>query len=224
MSLGDYQSGTATFRQVLGLVEKLHGEKYLVGSTCAFFGIGLIDQRDPALFDEVVALSLRCIATVPATAAAAGIARLNLARVNAMRGNLDEAEQCARLGLQILRIEPAVSPLAFAVLARILLQAGRAEQAAEVCREGLDVLGAVGTCSTEVELLYTAAEVAHAVFDTAAARARVADAAARLLRSAERISEPAAKERYLTAVPLHRELRSRLLEWLGEPAPRSLLL
>ncbi|MFO0577305.1 MAG: protein kinase [Polyangia bacterium] len=223
MGMGLYAEGRETFQEALALVRKLPGETYLLGSTTAFFSIGLTDQREPRLLDEAMELCRTCIATVAPTAPSAGLSHVSLARAHLMRGDLDVAEAHARHGVQALRVERAICPLAFAALAQVLLRRGERDAAARVCAEGLALLQSIGTSCTGIELLVIAAEVEHARGEAVSAHARLREAASRLRRIALLIPEPATRQRYLTGVPLHAQLAARARDWLGAEDAAALL-
>ncbi len=83
--------------------------------------------------EEAIPLAKTCIAALAPTAPFAGIAHVTLARTYAMCGDLAAAQTHVQQGLQVLLIEPAVCPLAFATLARISLQRGDHAAAQQAC-------------------------------------------------------------------------------------------
>ena len=223
MGLGAYGDGTATFREALYNVNKLQGETYLLGSTTSFFALGLTDQRDSALLSEAVALAKICLATVSPTSPSAGLAHISQARAFAMRGQYEEALQHSEKGVQILRVEPAVAPLAFAMLARVLLLCNKPELAQQTITEGMRLLDQIGSCCTDVDLLYAATEVAFQRGDTAAVHAALRECVRRLRRSADRIPDPVARRCYLRTVPLHGQIWDCLANCFGKETAHELL-
>ena len=216
MGLGELQAGTRSFREAMELVAKLPDETYLLGSTTAFFAQCLVDVEDEALHEEVVALSRTCIGAISPSAPAAGIAHVCLARASLHRGDLEAAAAHARIAVKTLAVESAVVPIAYAALARVLLQKGELAAAEAACAEGLAVVGELERCSTEVELRLAAAEVRYQAGADEAAATELRTARERLDEAAALIPDAAARERYLTQIPLHARVRKLAAERLGD--------
>lgn len=223
MGLGSYADGEATFRQALRLVQTMQGEKYLLGSTSAFFAAGLLDRGDPAQLDEAMALSQECLAAVYPKSASAGVAHVNLARGYLRQGRVAEAEHHAGQGEATLRVEPAVLPIAVAALAESQAQRGDLDTALHTVRAGLQGLQQVGTCSTELDLLVCAAEILARQGAAEEARATWTTCVLRLARNALSIPDLDVRKRYLREVPLNARLLAGAGAFLGADAVERLL-
>lgn len=223
MGLGIYDQGVSTFRRALHEVEQLHGETYLLGSTTAFFAQCLTEQNDPAFLDEAITLANRSLQTVSVTAPAAGIANIALAQAQMARGDLEHAVQFAQVAAKTLRVEPAVFPLACAVLAQVHRATGRIDDARQAIQEGKDVIAKIGGACTDVALLFQAAEFAHHVGDPTTTHEDLRECARRLAKSASRIRDGHIRRSYLLKVPLHARIVDRLSQWLGPDAVTTLL-
>jgi ATP/maltotriose-dependent transcriptional regulator MalT len=131
-----------------------------------------------------------------------GVSRTYLAKVDLRRGDLDRAEAEARLAADLLAVAPPVRPQALATLARVLLTRGRAAEALAAAREAqaaLDEIGTIEEGETLVRLVYV--DTLSATGDGPGRDEAAAVAQERLLARAERISDPAWRERFLTGVP-----------------------
>jgi tetratricopeptide (TPR) repeat protein len=131
-----------------------------------------------------------------------GVARMNLARIALLCREPATAEREARAAAEALQVAPPVRAAAVAVLARALLTQGRAEEALPVARDAfatLESLGMVEEGESLVRLVHAEALSAAGLSDAFAAA--IADARTHLLARAAKISDPAWRERFLTAVP-----------------------
>jgi eukaryotic-like serine/threonine-protein kinase len=98
----------------------------------------------------------------------------------------------------------------------ILLDLGRAAEAVEIGEEAVQHLERLGVAGHgELDLRVALAEARHAAGQVDAAHALLADVIPRLKKRLDDIPEPAARERYLTNVPLHARLVALAKAWLG---------
>jgi len=131
-----------------------------------------------------------------------GSARAYLARIALLSGDPVAAEREVRTAVRLLEIAPPLRAAAVAVLARALLEQGRAEEALPVATDAFTTLVALGMIEegeTLVRLVH--AEALAAVGRAGDFQAAIADAATHLRARAGKISDAAWRERFLAAVP-----------------------
>jgi tetratricopeptide (TPR) repeat protein len=132
-----------------------------------------------------------------------GMSRGYLARSALLSGDLEAAEREARAAAELLAVAPPVRAAAVALLARALLRRGQIDEALSAAGEAFAQLEAAGGALEEGESLI---RLVYVEALSAAGRAAEADLALRaardrLLARAARISDPAWRERFLSAVP-----------------------
>ncbi len=139
-----------------------------------------------------------------------GVARTYLAKIALFAGDLVVAEREARAAAeQLLVVRPLRAP-ALAVLARTLLHLQRPAEALPLATEAHAILSEhseVEEGDALVRLVHVEALAASGAREAAAHAAQ--DARARLLSRADKISAPAWRERFLTAVPDHARTLAR---------------
>jgi hypothetical protein len=107
--------------------------------------------------------------------------------------------------------------MAHGVLARALRSQGRLEEGAAVAREGLALLAKLGdTGFSEVPFRVAAAEVLHAAGELAQGRRELEVALEQIALRADRIPDPALKERYLTGRPENRRAYELARAWFSD--------
>jgi tetratricopeptide (TPR) repeat protein len=148
----------------------------------------------------------------------AAASRFYLARILMLQGDLDGAEREARCSVEVSAPYAQSSTVALAVLASVELCQGRGAAALEHARDAMDRLAALGHIEEGEALVRLAhAEALLATGRADEARDAAADARARLLARADRITEPAWRDGFL-ALPEH----ARTLALAAElAAPRS---
>jgi hypothetical protein len=133
-----------------------------------------------------------------------GVARVYLAEVLRLEGDLAGAEREAREAAAKLEAAPPLRPLALATLADVLLAAGKTEPALEVAREATACVQAAGGVEEGDALVrLVLARALAASGDHEAARATLTAARAELLARAERIRDPALRRTFLDRIPEH---------------------
>ncbi len=143
-----------------------------------------------------------------------GGSRAYLALVLRDAGALDDAEREARRSLACLEGALALKPLAGAVLASVLLAAGRAEDALVAARDAMRWPDAGGNVEEGDALLrLTLARALFATGDAPEARRVLGVARDRLLRRAHTIEAPELRRSYLTRVPEHATTFELALAW-----------
>ncbi len=131
-----------------------------------------------------------------------GAARTYLAKAALLSGDVETAEREARAAAAMLEIAPQLRAPAVGVLARALLGLGRVGEALAAAREAasaIDALGAIDEGESLVRLAFVEALAAAGETDELAVA--IAVARDRLLARADRIKDPAWRERFLTCVP-----------------------
>jgi tetratricopeptide (TPR) repeat protein len=143
-----------------------------------------------------------------------------LAQIALLSGDPADAEQRARAAAEQLAVAPPLRALAMAVLARALLQQGRAPEALAAAEEAFAVLEASGGALEEGESLVRLvhAEALAAAGRRAEALAALAAAKARLLERADAIRDPAWRESFLANVPENARTLALGVEWNGRQA------
>jgi hypothetical protein len=131
-----------------------------------------------------------------------GCARCYAAQIALLADDPARAEREAAAAAELLRVAPPLRASALAVQARAALRQRRAAEAADLARSALallEQLGAIEEGEALIRLVH--AEALAALGDRAAFTRAASDARDRLLEHAARITDPAWRERFLTAVP-----------------------
>jgi eukaryotic-like serine/threonine-protein kinase len=198
--LGELKQGEATLRAALATGEQLH-EVLVPRLARIYLALLLMEQRDPAAWDQVHELATVVAKDVPNTYYA-GMAHCALAEELCARGQLDAAEGEAQKALATLKVAPPLQPLAYAGLGRVLIEQGRAEDARRLTDEGMALVASLGGAGRkEMKLRLRAVEARHAAGDVLGTRSALLDARRALDARAETIPDPAVRERFLTQVP-----------------------
>jgi tetratricopeptide (TPR) repeat protein len=138
-----------------------------------------------------------------------GVSRRYLAEIALASADPTVAEREARAAAELLTSTPLSRAAALATLARVLLAAGQTEAALCAAQEAIGALPETNEGDEEELLVHfvhakaLAANGNHEECRLAAARAKGI-----LLTRATRISDPAWRERFMSAVPLHAETRA----------------
>ncbi len=214
--LGDRAAAEVQLRNNFAVAERLH-EPFLLAYAKTFLAWLLAGSAPTADLDEPTQLARDAIATK--NLLLLGVAHGVLAEIMRRRGDLPGAEAEARAACEAARPFPPYSWHLIALRMQILIEQGRAAEALPIgdgaVRE-LERLGLAG--SGELALRLAVAEVHHAVGHTSAASAALALALERLWIRVNDIPEGAARERYLTQVPVNARLIALGRAWLGEEA------
>jgi tetratricopeptide (TPR) repeat protein/predicted Ser/Thr protein kinase len=198
--LGDFESAEEALRGALagaermGLSEVATSAMQNLGHVLAFRGrleeARLYEQRAVEAFQKLGDPRME------------GVARTYLARIACLAGDRVVAEREARTAAEMLKAAPPLRAAALALLARVLLDLDRPAEALPIAREAhetLESLGALEEGESLVRLVWAEALRASGDRDEFARAARAA--CKRLLARADKISDPAWRERFLTAVP-----------------------
>jgi hypothetical protein len=211
--LGDPDTGAETMRRVLVVAQKLN-EALALSRTGVCLAFILCFYGPLAGCDEAIALADHTVHTKGINSIYLGMAHDVLGHAHLRNGRLADAERESRRALEVLKSIPVLRLSASATLIRILLATDRGAEALTLADAGLDEsdwIGGVGFA--EVRLRVAAAEARHAAGDLDGARAALRSALDHIAQRAERIADPAWRDRYLSRVPDHlraRELAAQL--------------
>ncbi|MGK3987129.1 protein kinase [Sorangium sp. So ce136] len=144
------------------------------------------------------------------------IARCYLAKVALASGDLDVSEREARAVVALAPSAPTFAVQASAVLARALLGLGRTDEAMRAAAEASSQLAEFGTLEEGESLVrVTYAEALAASGRHADAIVAIESARAALLSRAEKLHDPAWRERFLHDVPDNARTLELARQWLG---------
>ena len=214
LELGERAQAEVVLRESLAVAERLndalplaYARTYLALLLAREAKLAELDEPDQ-LAGEILGASSRA----PLISLAHG-ARAETRR---RRGDLVGAEEDTRRACETARPFPAACWGLVALRIHILLALGRAPEALQAGDEAvqwMDHLGLAG--HGEIALRLALAEAQQAAGQGDAARAALADVVHRLKKRADDIPAAAARERYLTQVPVHARLIALAKAWLG---------
>ncbi len=139
--------------------------------------------------------------------------RMYLAVLRALGGDLAGAERDARAVIAMAAPSiPGVHGHALAVLADVLLAAGRADEASAAAAEAMTSVDSGALEAGEALARVTFAEARLALGDVEGARSAIALARDRLLEKAEKIRDPELRESFLRNVPEHARILAHAAE------------
>ncbi len=199
--LGGFAEAEASLRPALAEAERL-GLSELAANVQQ--NLGCV-RMEAGQLDEARALELRAVETLKrlGNTRLEGSARVYLARVHLRAGDLASAAREALAAADCFLATPPLRAAAVAVSARAFSRQGRTADALAAAEEAFALLQAAGGSLEEGESLVRLVhvEALAAAGRTAEARAALHHARARLLSRADRIRDPAWRERFLTQVP-----------------------
>jgi eukaryotic-like serine/threonine-protein kinase len=144
-----------------------------------------------------------------------GVSRIYLATILRCTGDLAAAEAEAGRAIDLLSATPPFQPYALATLADVLLARGRVPDALDRAARAVEQVRALEHVQDgEAFARVVYAEALEASLDHAAARAAIAEAESRLLAQAEKISEPALRQSFLSRVPENARILQLSRAWL----------
>ncbi|WP_437964413.1 protein kinase [Sorangium sp. So ce260] len=212
--LGDFERAESMLRAALAEADRMH----------------LRDMRFAAEMNLAQVLACRghlaearALAESAATSSGQGgmvrtelIAHCYLAKIALASGDLDVAEREARAAAALAPSAPTFAVQAAAVLARALLGLGRIDEAMRAAAGASAQLSEFGTLEEGEPLVrLTYAEALAASGRHAEAIAAIASARTALLARAEKLSDPAWRERFLRDVPDNARTLELARQWLG---------
>jgi tetratricopeptide (TPR) repeat protein len=215
--LGDFQRAEASLRQALGAADRM-GLYDVTAAVLHNLGRVLGLRGELA---EAEALERRAVDDFKhqGDPRLEGAARTYLAEILIAGGNYAAAEREAAVAIDTLTVAPSLQVAALGVASRAHLARADADGALAAARAAHDALARLG----EIEEGESMVRLAHAeaLAQTGArddARAALAVAHERLLARAERIEEPAWRQRFLHNVPVNARILALVEEWRAQPA------
>ena len=128
--------------------------------------------------------------------------RVYLAQILRLAGDLTSAEREARAAIEFFRVATPLRAFALAVLAEVLLEAGKFEDARDAATEARGLLQELGHLEEgEALVRLVHAEALQASGDEAAGRAAIEEAKRELLGRAEKIRDESRRRSFLERVP-----------------------
>ncbi|WP_437954603.1 protein kinase [Sorangium sp. So ce119] len=211
--LGDFEKAESMLRAALEEAERMHLHEPKLATEANLAQV-LVFRGQPA--------EARALAEAAASASRqAGFvrtelfARCYLVRACVALGDLDAAEREARAAVALSPSAPTLGVQAFALLARALLGLGRIDEAVGTATEASSMLESFGTLEEGESLVrLTFAEALAAGGRQGEAAAAIASAKAALLARADKLSDPAWRERFLRDVPDNARTLDLARQWL----------
>ncbi|HZF49685.1 MAG TPA: protein kinase [Polyangiaceae bacterium] len=211
--LADLPGAEETLRRAVKIARDAR-DPYSISNSEVYLGTALLDS--PGHLDEAETLATAILET-NFSEVYVGIARWILASVRLQRGQAPEAEAEARRAIDLLTHFQPYMPMAQSVLIRALGRQGRLEEAADVARKGLDLLASLGgTGFSEVPLRVAAAEALDAAGEPDEGRRALRSALDQIGLRADKIPDPAERERYITGRPENIRAHELARAWFGE--------
>jgi tetratricopeptide (TPR) repeat protein len=215
--LGQFEAAETTLRAALAAAERMGLD---VVRSAALHNLGYA-LRGLSRWAEAERAELRAIAAFAAQGdrRGEGLSRAILASILIASRELADAEREARAAVAALESSPAGRALGLAVLADVLLEQGRIQEALKVAGEADRLLEVAGRVIEQESLLRVVIADAHWASGSAStARDMVRRACARLREKARVIDDAEVLESFLRRVPENRRLLEREIEF-GVVAP-----
>ena len=168
-----------------------------------YLALTLAERREHAASAEAEQLANTILRTIGEGSYYSGVAYCTLAAVRSTEGDLVQAEKHGRRAIEILRATQSSAPLAYIALGRVLLQSGRAAEAAEVAGDGLQLAAAIGgSGGSEIPLRMVQVEALRLLGDTARLATAQAEFEAQLALRASEIEDSELRASYLARIAL----------------------
>ena len=211
VALGDVPAALAAMNEGLANAQR-YGLSPAINYTQVNLALVLAHSPEPAHHPEARQLAQHILKTERSNVLHLGLARLVVARVNALEGRLPEAEAEARKASEVLVMFAPYQLMARATLCGALLAQQRTQEARTEAEQGLRVLERLGNAgAVSVSAWLALAEVCFAQQDTEAAEHALREALRCVSLRAGDIPEAAARERFLSAVPENARARQLAL-------------
>ena len=198
--VGRYAIAELTLREAKRSAEKLG----LPGTAAlAAHNLGLVLARRGKLAEAraIESAAVEAYATLGNRRMEGG-SRMYLARIAALEGDTQAAEDQARRAVAALATAPPVRAYALATLADVLLATGRVDEAVLVAEEANQLLEELGRIDSGESLVRVVlAEARHRAGEHVRARELIAIAQERLLARAARIRDTELRRTFLDSVP-----------------------
>jgi len=218
--LGDFQRAEAALRQALGAADRmglydvtaavLHNLGRVLGLRGELAEADQLERRAVVEFGRQGDPRLQ------------GAARTYLAEILIAAGDYAAAEGEATVAIETLTVAPSLQVAALGVSSRARLGRGDAEGALEAARAAHDALERLGEIEEGESMVRLAfAEALEQTGRRDDARGALAVAYQRLLARADRIEEPAWRDRFLHAVPVNARILALADEWRAVSSPEA---
>ncbi len=210
--LGAFAEAEATLREVLASATRMGLDAPAIN---ARHNLGLVLARRGA-FEEAIAFENEAIEayTRLGDTKLSAASEHYLALIYLLKGDLEAAERAADRCLTSLHAFPPHRPRSLATSARIRLEQRRPHEARAFATEAMAALEAQGSVEDgEALIRLTYAEALHADGAPDEARAAILEARARVLRTAEKIRDPALQRSFLERVPENARTLALAAEW-----------
>ncbi len=197
MEVGRYADAARALREGLAVAHPI-GLNLVVAAAKCNLGLALarLGELDEGRRLEAEALALF---VAQGERRMEGASRIYMAMILRLAGELDAAEQEARAAVEVLAVALPARACALATLADVLLAQGRAAEAEGAARRSVDLLETLGGIDEgESSARLAHARALDAVGDREGAEDAVARARDRVLERADKISDPAIRESFLS--------------------------
>jgi tetratricopeptide (TPR) repeat protein len=215
LQLGDDAEAERVFRKILSDAKAM-GLASVVPHAQHNLGLILAQQGK---FDEARAIEEEALSTFRSHGHRRGEAgaRIYLARIAALAGDLDRSAEEARGVAFEPTVVPPVHAYALALLADARLAQGRAAEGLAAAREAIAILGSLeGIDEGEALIRVMYAATLDATGDPVAARTALTEALDHLLKRADKIADPARRRSFLERVPDNARTLELARRWLGQ--------
>ncbi|MBI2395752.1 MAG: protein kinase [Deltaproteobacteria bacterium] len=219
VELGAYEQARSTFREVLGLADRL-GRLWHASAT-AKHNLGMVLARLGA-YDEARAIETEALDAFRTRGdrRMEGRSRIFLAEISLLAGDLEGATREAQTAVKTLSVAPPAKAHALAVAAQVELARGDHEGALADALEAdrlLQKIGALDEGEAVVRLVH--AEALHAAGRFADACAAIDAARRRLLERAGKIRDESLRRSFLEQVPENARTLALAAVWGVESPP-----
>ncbi|MFL5349054.1 MAG: serine/threonine-protein kinase PknK [Hyalangium sp.] len=219
--LGEMALGVSKLRESLATAQQI-GERFPIIFAQVHLLLALAASPEPALQEEARTLALEWPASAIFSHLQRGQAYTALAQLSLASGSVAEAEARAREACELLSTFLPYKVFTRPCLVAALLAQGRATEAREVARLGvqeLEQLGGSGACGVALHLAL--AEACFAVDDASEGDAALRECLRYLRVRAEDISEPMARQHFLQQVPENRRVLELARQRWGSLGPHG---
>jgi len=205
--LGNAQEADRIIRETTELAERIR-EPLAIGVVAVTRANILSTRIEPEQLKETVQIARAAMVAQQANPFILGNLNCALARAFMQLGDLEAAAAAARASCEGLVVSPTLRTWSYCVYIQVLLRQDRVAEARGVGEQALQELTARGGGGfAEVALLLALGEAHRAAGDTPAACISLIEAARQMHLRADKIPDPAARERFLTRVPENVRIR-----------------
>lgn len=214
-AMGEVELGIEVLRKAL-IVCQQGGHQYAAAGTLMHLVLVLSSSRDPSHQEEAGHVARQILESKKPNLLHQGVAHVALAKVFLFRRDLTAAEEQARRACELLAVLIPFHLIACRTLCVILLAQGRAAEAREAAQRGVQALEQIGgEGSGAVGTWLSLAEAALAQGEDSAAEKALRKAQHHLHLRAKEVTDPAARERFLSRVPENARTRELVRQRWG---------